>query len=152
MVLRKSGLPVLCDLAAYAENNPDVKAAYGEDYTAIARHYITYGIKEGRSSSGLLKKAVTAASLSLGSSGSAGGGNGGSGSAGGVSGGSSPAGGASGGSGSAGSIPGGNESAGSMSGINGSAGGISRPLPVRRTVIRITGVRGWWRSGTVTAA
>ncbi len=39
---------VLFDLADYASKNPDVKAAFGEDYAAIAQHYIDYGRKEGR--------------------------------------------------------------------------------------------------------
>ena len=36
------------DYVRYANDNPDVKAAFGLNATALYRHYITYGIKEGR--------------------------------------------------------------------------------------------------------
>ena len=39
----------LFDAKYYAEQNPDVVAAYGDDAEALYKHYSTYGVKEGRS-------------------------------------------------------------------------------------------------------
>lgn len=39
------------DANYYANNNPDVVLAYGNNATALLGHYINYGIKEGRSAS-----------------------------------------------------------------------------------------------------
>lgn len=36
------------DYVRYADDNPDVKEAFGLDASALYRHYTTYGIKEGR--------------------------------------------------------------------------------------------------------
>ena len=38
----------LFDAEYYAEQNPDVKAAFGNDERALLNHYLRYGIKEGR--------------------------------------------------------------------------------------------------------
>ena len=35
----------------YINNNPDVKAAFGSDQTAALRHFVTYGMNEGRQAS-----------------------------------------------------------------------------------------------------
>lgn len=39
------------DYKYYADNNSDIKAAFGYDEQRLIRHFIDYGIKEGRSSS-----------------------------------------------------------------------------------------------------
>jgi len=38
----------LFDAEYYTEQNPDVKAAFGNDYDALLNHYLTHGMKEGR--------------------------------------------------------------------------------------------------------
>lgn len=36
------------DAEYYAEQNPDLKAAFGNDFNALLNHYLTFGMKEGR--------------------------------------------------------------------------------------------------------
>ena len=36
------------DYNYYVSHNPDIKRAFGVDDTAVLRHFITYGMKEGR--------------------------------------------------------------------------------------------------------
>ena len=38
----------ILDLKYYRDNNPDLKAAFGEDYTALYKHFIEKGYKEAR--------------------------------------------------------------------------------------------------------
>lgn len=47
-LLEVDGQTVLFDSEYYAENNTDVTAVYGTDKNALARHYVTVGISEGR--------------------------------------------------------------------------------------------------------
>lgn len=47
-LLEVDGQTVLFDSEYYAENNTDVTAVYGTDKNALARHYVTIGISEGR--------------------------------------------------------------------------------------------------------
>lgn len=42
------GVQDLFDAELYAEQNPDVKAAFGNDYQALFNHFMQYGMKEGR--------------------------------------------------------------------------------------------------------
>lgn len=51
------------DYVRYANDNPDVKAAFGLNAAALYRHYTTYGIKEGRPAYAVTKTStVTGAS------------------------------------------------------------------------------------------
>jgi hypothetical protein len=43
-----AGLKDIFDADYYAEQYPDLKAAFGNDETALYKHFMTYGIKEGR--------------------------------------------------------------------------------------------------------
>ena len=43
----------LFDAKYYAEKYADLKAAYGDDEEALYQHYLTYGMKEGRTASAL---------------------------------------------------------------------------------------------------
>lgn len=36
------------DADYYADNNPDVEAAYGRDFNLLYQHFITFGAQEGR--------------------------------------------------------------------------------------------------------
>lgn len=47
-LIEVDGETVLFDSEYYAENNADVAAVYGTDKTALARHYVTVGMGEGR--------------------------------------------------------------------------------------------------------
>ena len=42
---------VILDLVYYQENNPDLKARYGDDYVALYQHFITEGYRQYRKSS-----------------------------------------------------------------------------------------------------
>lgn len=44
----KVGVEDLFDAELYAAQNPDVKAAFGNDYKALFNHFMQYGMKEGR--------------------------------------------------------------------------------------------------------
>lgn len=43
-----TGLKDIFDADYYAEQYPDLKAAFGNDEAALYKHFLTYGIKEGR--------------------------------------------------------------------------------------------------------
>ncbi|SNS50873.1 Peptidase M10 serralysin C terminal [Azospirillum sp. RU38E] len=53
-------IPPQFSITAYRALNPDVAAAYGNDATAIAWHYINYGRAEGRAASGFDPEAYAA--------------------------------------------------------------------------------------------
>ena len=51
-ITQKISLPrYIFDSKYYADNNNDLKIAYGYDENKLLQHYLTYGIKEGRNSS-----------------------------------------------------------------------------------------------------
>lgn len=51
-ITQKITLPrYVFDYKYYADNNSDLKAAYGYDEQKLINHFVTYGIKEGRASS-----------------------------------------------------------------------------------------------------
>ena len=54
MVTLAAGMEDVFDAQAYADQYPDLKAAFGDDEKALLNHYLTYGIQEGRESFGLL--------------------------------------------------------------------------------------------------
>ncbi|MQP68132.1 hypothetical protein GE253_22705 [Niveispirillum sp. SYP-B3756] len=53
-------IPPQFSIAAYRALNPDVAAAYGNDATAMAWHYLNYGRAEGRAASGFNPEAYAA--------------------------------------------------------------------------------------------
>ncbi len=52
------GNGIVFDSSYYANNNPDVKAAYGTDFQALLNHYLSTGIREGRMPSAQTKKLI----------------------------------------------------------------------------------------------
>ena len=51
---RGAGIADVFDERYYAESYPDLKETYGYDREALLRHFMTFGLSEGRNMNGLL--------------------------------------------------------------------------------------------------
>lgn len=51
---KKAGIEDVFDAAYYAESYPDLVAAFGDDEEALLKHFMTFGLAEGRNMNGML--------------------------------------------------------------------------------------------------